>query len=248
MSRRLGKTYAHGYTRLVMENRTPVDLDFILMLAHELRAPLGIVKESVALVDDKVVGKTNEKQQKILATARKNIHRIDRIIMNVVDIFKLDEGRLELHKEKVDWVVLARRVVEMHRAAAEEKGLSLKAVFSGDRILSHADKQRILDILSHLIGNAVKFTQKGEVVLEIRQLKKTIRCSVRDTGIGVADEHVSKLFKKFAQLDWVPGGGEKGMGLGLAIAKALIELHGGSIRATSVLGKGSCFEFEIPLE
>ncbi len=230
------------------KQKNPIDLDFILMLAHELRAPLGIVKESIALVNDKVLGKTNEKQQKVLTTARKNVNRIDRIIMNIVDIFKLDEKRLELRKEPVDIVSVAKRVMDTCRAVSEPKGLALKGIFSSDEINCTADKQRIADILSHLLGNAVKFTEKGSVELEIRQLKKNIECIVRDTGIGIAKEHLPKIFDKFAQFGWVPGGGEKGMGLGLAITKGLVELHGGTIKVTSEAGKGSEFVFTIPVE
>lgn len=230
------------------KQKNPIDLDFILMLAHELRAPLGIVKESIALVNDRILGKTNEKQQKVLTTARKNVNRIDRIIMNVVDIFKLDEKRLELRKEPVDIVSVAKRVMDACRAVSEPKGLVLKGLFSSDEINCVADKQRISDILSHLLGNAVKFTEKGTVELEIRQLKKNIECSIRDTGIGIAREHVPRIFDKFAQFGWVPGGGEKGMGLGLAITKGLVELHGGTLRVTSEPGKGSEFVFTIPSE
>lgn len=229
-------------------DKTKIDLDFMLMLAHELRAPLGIVKESIALVNDRILGKTNEKQQKVLNTARKNVNRIDRLIMNMVDIFKLDENRLELKKESTDIVAIARRVLDSFRAISDPKGLTIKAVFSSDEIKCVADKQRLSDILSHLIGNAVKFTEKGSVELEIRQLKKNIECIVRDTGMGIAKEHAPHIFDKFAQFGWVPGGGEKGMGLGLAITKGLVELHGGTLRVTSELGKGSEFVFTIPQE
>jgi signal transduction histidine kinase len=229
-------------------DKTKIDLDFMLMLAHELRAPLGIVKESIALVNDRILGKTNEKQQKVLTTARKNVNRIDRIIMNVVDIFKLDENRLELRKEPVDIVAVARRVLDSFRAISDPKGLTMKAVFSSDEMMCLADKQRLSDIFSHLIGNAVKFTEKGSIELEIRQLKKNIECSVRDTGIGIAREHAPHIFDKFAQFGWVPGGGEKGMGLGLAITKGLVELHGGTLRVSSEPGAGSEFVFTIPTE
>lgn len=229
-------------------DKKPLDLDFVLMLAHELRAPLGIVKESIALVSDRILGKTNEKQQKVLTTARKNVNRIDRIIMNVVDIFKLDEKRLELRKEPVDMVVIARRAMDAVRVASESKGLLLKGVFSSDEIKCFADKQRMFDIFSHLLGNAVKFTEKGSVQIEVRRMQKNIECVVRDTGIGIAKEHVPLIFDKFAQFGWVPGGGEKGMGLGLAITKGLIELHGGSVKVESDPGKGSEFRFTIPAE
>ncbi len=229
-----------------MSNDPSEQLELILLIAHEIRAPLGIVKESIALVVDKVLGKTNEKQQHVLLTARKNVDRIDRVIMNLVDISKLDAGKMELQKESVDLMALIGQVLDSFHATADSLGLELKAVASGERVEVFVDKQRIACVLKHLVGNATKFTHEGHIEVIVERYDQGVKCTVQDTGIGISKENLSKLFGKFQQLDWVPGGGEKGMGLGLAIAKGIVELHGGQISAQSQPAKGSRFTFTLP--
>ena len=221
-------------------------LDMILLIAHEIRAPLGIVKESIALVVDKILGKTNEKQQHVLMTARRNVDRIDRIVMNLVDISKLDAGKMELHKETFDLMALVRQTLAHFRPAADAQTVELKAVAGREHVEVSADKQRIAAVLAHLVGNAVKFTHKGRIEVTLEESAGEVTCTVKDTGIGISKENLSKLFGKYQQLAWVPGGGEKGMGLGLAITKGIVELHGGRVGAQSEPGTGSEFSFILP--
>ena len=225
-----------------------VELEFVRMISHEIRAPLGIVKESVSLVLDKILGKTNEKQQHVLSIARKNINRIDQIIMGLVSISKIEAHKMELKKEPVNLTELAKQAVLdfSHRAAA--LGFPIKIISSKEKIEVQADKQRLLEVLHHLIGNAVKFTEKGAVEIRLSETDKKVECAVQDTGLGISEEYKPKIFGKFQQFGWVPGGGEKGMGLGLVISKGIIELHGGKIKMESKLGQGSTFSFEIPKE
>ena len=222
------------------------DLELILLLAHEIRAPLGIVKESISLVVDKILGKTNEKQQKVLLTARRNTDRIDRIIMNVVDLFKLEAGRLELQKLPFDLMTVMRQVTAVFQPQADAGGLKFKVISSAENLPVVADKTRIVNVLSQLVGNAIKFTEKGSVDVHLEKTSHGVVCSVHDTGIGIAPENLSRLFRKFEQFGWVPGGGEKGMGIGLAVAKGIMELHGGTITVESQLGAGSTFRFTVP--
>jgi signal transduction histidine kinase len=197
-------------------------------------------------VVDKVLGKTNEKQQHVLLTARKNVDRIDRVIMNLVDIHKLEAGRMELQKERLDLMAVVRQVLDFFHTAADARHVEFKAMSRHEKVEVFADKQRITGVLKHLVGNAVKFTHEGCIEVIVDKLPGEIKCTVIDTGIGISQENLAKLFGKFQQLDWVPGGGEKGMGLGLAIAKGIVELHGGQISAQSQPGKGSKFIFSLP--
>lgn len=221
-------------------------LDLMLLIAHEIRAPLGIVKESVSLVVDKILGKTNERQQKVLLTARRNTDRIDRIIMNVVDLFKLEEKRLELQKLPFDLMTVVRQITAQFQPVADASGLSFKVTASSETLPVVADKARVANVLSQLVGNALKFTEKGGIELSLQKAGHLVECSVKDTGIGIASENLPRLFKKFEQFGWVPGGGEKGMGIGLAVAKGIVELHGGTIAAESRLSQGSTFRFTLP--
>lgn len=207
---------------------------------------MGIVKESIALVVDKILGKTNEKQQHVLTTARRNVDRIDRVVMNLVDFYKLEAARMELQKEKFDLMGVIRKVLGSFQAQADSLGVELKAISPRESVGVNADKQRIQTALSHLVGNAVKFTSHGRVEIKVKESNGVVECAVEDTGIGISKEDRSKLFGKFQQLAWVPGGGEKGMGLGLAITKGIVELHGGQITVSSEVGKGSKFMFTIP--
>ncbi len=229
-----------------MSNEPSDPLDFILLIAHEIRAPLGIVKESIALVVDKVLGKTNEKQQHVLLTAKKNVDRIDRVIMNLVDIAKLDAGKMRLQKETMDLMSVIRHVLDSFHDTTDLLGLQLKAVAPRERVEVFADKQRVATVLKHLVGNAVKFTHQGHIEVIVEESGGEVKCAVQDTGIGISKENLPKLFGKFQQLDWVPGGGEKGMGLGLAIAKGIVELHGGRIRVENQPTKGCKFTFTLP--
>ena len=229
-----------------MPEKTENSLDLILLIAHEIRAPLGIVKESIALVVDKVLGKTNEKQQHVLLTARRNVDRIDRVVMSLVDFYKLESGRMELQKERMDLMAVVRQTLGSFQATADSQNVELKAVSPRESVEINADKQRIASVLGHLVGNAVKFTSAGRVTVRLGESNGSVECTVEDTGVGIPEENMPKLFGKFQQLGWVPGGGEKGMGLGLAISKGIVELHGGGIRAESKPGKGSAFHFTLP--
>ncbi len=229
-----------------MSEKPKSDLDLILFLAHELRAPLAIVKESIALVVDKVLGKTNDKQQVVLLTARRNVDRIDRIIMNVVDTFKLEAGRLELQKTSFDLMAVVRQVAGVFQPVADAGGVQLKVVTSHETLPITADKARLTNVFSQLVGNAFKFTRTGRVEIALKRTPDGVECKVQDTGIGIASEDMDKLFKKFEQFGWAPGGGEKGMGLGLVVCKGILDLHGGKISAQSRLGEGSTFTFTLP--
>ena len=229
------------------EQKPESDLDLILLLAHEIRAPLGIVKESISLVVDKVLGKTNEKQQEVLLTARRNVDRIDRIIMNVVDIFKLEASRLELQKTSFDLMAVVRQVAGVFQPSAAASGLEFKVTSNQESVPVNADKSRLVNVFTQLVGNALKFTRKGRVEIHVEKTAKGVQCSVTDTGIGIASEDMSKLFHKFEQFGWAPGGGEKGMGLGLAVSEGIVELHGGKITAESRPNDGSKLTFSIPL-
>ncbi len=225
-----------------------LELEFVRMISHEIRAPLGIVKESVSLVHDKILGKTNEKQQHVLSIAKKNINRIDQVVMNLVSISKIEAHKMDLKKERVDLVELVKKTVLDFSPRAAALGFPIKLISSKEKIEIMADKQRLLEALSHLVGNAVKFTEKGSVEIRLTETGSKIECAIQDTGLGISDENKPKIFGKFQQFGWVPGGGEKGMGLGLAVSKGIIELHGGKIKMESHLGQGSTFSFELPAE
>lgn len=222
--------------------------EFMLMLSHELRAPLAIVKEGVSLVLDRIVGKINGQQQQMLRLAKRNVDRLDGIIVHMLDMSKIEAGRMELKRSRVDLGRLARHAVQAHDEAARAKKLAVRATAPSEKIEVEADKERIAQVLLQLVGNAVKFTPEGgSVEVRVAPAAGGAAVTVEDSGVGIAEEDLPKVFEKFQQIAWAPGGGEKGVGLGLAVAKGIVELHGGTIRASSAgTGKGARFELRLP--
>lgn len=248
VARVIGTAIEKKQNEIKIKSVANMGLDFVSLVSHELRAPLAITKEGVSLVLDKILGKTNQKQQQVLQTARKNIDRLDQILMNMLDISRIEAGKVALKKQAFDLMDLVKQVSSVLDAKIQAKGLALKVISSQEKIELVADKKRIFQVLMHLVGNAVKFTEKGSIEITIADKQNEIECSVNDTGVGISKDNLPKIFGKFQQLGWEPGGGEKGMGLELAITKAIVELHNGQIQVESRLGKGSCFTFSLPKE
>ncbi len=237
---------------LEKKNRELLKLDtlkseFVSVVSHELRTPLSIIKEGVSLVLDGVIGSINPTQTKILITSKNNIDRLARIINSLLDISKIESGRVELKKKTVDLRVLLKNAVALFEAKAKEKGLELKVSLPEEGQLNlFVDEDRIIQVFTNLIGNSLKFTEKGHIDISLVQKDKEVEFTVSDTGIGISAEDLPKLFRKFMQFGRVAVDGEKGTGLGLSIAKGLIELHNGRIWVESESGKGTKFIFTLP--
>ncbi len=221
--------------------------EFVSTVSHELRTPLAIIKEGLSLVLDGVAGEINEKQSNVLATAKNNIDRLARIINNLLDISKIEAGKVELQMESLDIVRLARQIISSFEPGLKEKNLELRVNIPEKQIDAIVDPDKITQVFTNLIGNALKFTDRGYIEISLQEKEKEIVCIVADTGLGINKEDLPKVFSKFQQLfNRLPGPGEKGTGLGLAISKGIIELHGGKIWVESEVGKGSKFTFTIP--
>ena len=221
--------------------------DFVSIVSHELRTPLSITKEGISLVLDGITGSINPKQNKILTTSKNSIDRLARIIDSLLDISKIESGRVELKKKNVDFGILIKNVFAVFENKAKEKGLELRFNLPKEQGLDlYIDEDKIIQVFTNLIGNAIKFTEKGSIDVSLAQKEDEVEFTVSDTGIGIAAEDLPKVFNKFLQFGRTPGAGEKGTGLGLSIARGLIELHGGRIWVESELGKGAKFIFTLP--
>jgi len=221
--------------------------EFVTIVSHELRTPLSITKEGLAIVLDGFVGKLNEKQGQLLTTAKNNIDRLANIINSLLDISKIEAGKVELKRDSVDLGNLISGLVSSFSKHAREKGLELKVNLPKKQIDSYVDAEKIIQVFTNLIANALKFTKEGSVEISALEKENEVECSVADTGMGISGDDLHKVFGKFQQFDRPMGGaGEKGTGLGLSIAKALVELHHGKIWLESHLGKGSKFSFTLP--
>jgi len=230
-----------------LEKLDQLKSDFVSMVSHELRTPLSITKEGISLVLDGVTGSINPKQGKILTTSKNNIDRLARIINSLLDISKIESGRVELKKKNVDFRGLIKNVFAAFENKAKEKGLELRINLPKEQGPDlYIDEDRIIQVFTNLIGNAIKFTERGHIDVSLAQKDEEVEFTISDTGIGIAAEDLPKVFNKFLQFGRAAGAGEKGTGLGLSIAKGLIELHRGRIWVESGPGKGTKFIFTLP--
>ncbi|UCG34907.1 MAG: PAS domain-containing protein [Candidatus Omnitrophota bacterium] len=222
--------------------------EFITTVSHELRTPLTIIKEALMLLFDEITGPINEKQKEIIKKAHGTLEHLRHIIENLLDISKIDKGKLKLNYSLIDINELLLGSLESFKELAQEKRISLKHKIFKKPISIFMDAERIYQVISNLLGNAIKFTEEnGEVLLEARILQDRVRIEVLDTGIGITQKNLPKLFNKFMQSSDLTPAKRKGLGLGLSIAKDLVEKHGGEIWAESKIGVGSKFYFTLPL-
>ena len=222
--------------------------EFVAIVSHELRTPLTIIKEAASLINTQVYGKLSEKQTKIMDMAEGNIRNLEKLINNLLDISKLEAKRQEVNAVEFDACETVAALVEQLKPRAIAKKIEMTNAFdvsSAHKIFADADKFR--QIVTNLIANAVNYNKEsGKIHISGSDEGEFLRIEVSDTGIGIKEENMPKLFEKFRQFDRVPGSGPKGTGLGLAITKALVELHGGKMWAESKYGEGTKFLFTFP--
>lgn len=221
--------------------------EFTSIVSHELRTPLSVIKEAVAIVAEGMAGPLNKQQSDFLATAKRNIDRLGRLINDVLDFQKLEAMKVKFRFEKNDLNELVQEVVSGYGLTARSKGLAIETRLQVGLEPIVFDRDRITQVLSNLINNAVKFTDQGHIWLETRLEGGSVRVSVQDEGGGVKPEDLNKLFKSFSQLSNGKGA-TGGTGLGLAISKKIIDAHRGQIGVISDYGRGSTFFFTLPLE
>ncbi|MBF0253997.1 MAG: PAS domain S-box protein, partial [Candidatus Omnitrophica bacterium] len=203
--------------------------EFVSNVSHELRTPLSITREGICLVLDRILGPVGEKQEEVLQTARDNIDRLARIINNLLDISKIEAGKVELRRDLFDIRIAAQKVADAFDPTFRSRSLKMVKDVPEGPVYVFADLDRIIQVFTNLVGNALKFTQEGSVTLGIKETQKQVELWVRDTGAGIAPGDLPKVFDKFEQIGRVPGAGEKGTGLGLTIARPIVGLHGGAI-------------------
>jgi len=221
--------------------------ELISNVSHELRTPLSTIKEGIALIDDGALGPLHADQKDMLSRVKKNIDRLSRLINDLLDMSKIEAGRMELKKSSVNIPALIAEVLASFQDQAKNKKIEFTTRVERDIVPLYIDRDRISQVLTNLIANSVKFTPaNGLITVGIKDKKKEAEISVADTGIGISAKNISGLFDRFSQFNRDYGPGERGTGLGLPISKEIIELHGGRIWVESEPGMGSTFTFSIP--
>ena len=221
--------------------------EFISTVSHELRTPLTSIKGGIDLVLDGLSGDINEEQKEVLGISKKNVDRLGRIINNVLDSEKLESGRMKFDIKPHNINEIARDVYEMFALTAKNAGINLLLELDDTLPEIAFDSDKITQVLTNLISNAMNFTQKGNIVIKTSKKDEAIHVSISDTSCGIKKEDLPRVFGRFEQL--ATGGERKtgGTGLGLSISKELIEKHNGTICVESTQGKGSMFTFTLPI-
>ncbi len=221
--------------------------EFLGMAAHDLRNPLGVIRLWAESVADGLLGPVTPKQANALAVIQKHADSMLQLINDLLDISKIESGKVELRRADEDLAALLASYVEANAVLADRKGIGMILQAAPGLPNVSVDRERIGEILNNLISNALKFTRPGgKVTLSLSAEGDLLRLDVADTGLGIAPEDLPKLFQKFSQTRTKSTAGERGTGLGLAIVKKLVELHGGGISVSSILGQGTTFSLTLP--
>lgn len=233
------------------QNRKLQELDtlksnFVNAISHDLRTPLTSIKGYAEFLEDEVGGSLNPAHHEFVRQIQQSASRLEHLVDDLLDFARMDAGTFKLSLKPTDLGALARGVIASLKPLADDAHVAIVDTLPAESLRGIFDAARIERVLMNLIGNALKFTGSGGRI-EVRGCVDgaQVRCEIRDTGIGIAPEDVSKLFQRFSQLS--PGMRQaNGTGLGLSISKALVDAHGGTIGVESAPGKGSMFWFTLP--
>jgi len=220
--------------------------EFVSMVSHELRTPLTIIRGAVSQVVDGIYGDISAQQKEKLLMAVRNTDILRRIIDDLLDLAKLEAHEVKLNKQRFNLVDLVKEVHANFSSLTQQKGLDFKIHYSKDIMEIEADRDRIVQVLTNLVGNALKFTEKGKIEIIVKDHDDHLECAVVDTGDGISEDDLKKVFGRFQQFGHSHGTTREGTGLGLSICKSIMELHKGTIHVESHLGKGSKFIFTLP--
>lgn len=220
--------------------------EFVSIVSHELRTPLTSIRGSLGLLEGGVAGAMTPKAIELTRIARTNADRLIRLINDILDLEKMESGRMELRRRRLDLAEVCDAVVEELRGIAAGAGVTVQVEAAVDAKV-RADSDRIHQVITNLLSNAIKFSSDGDVVrLAIsNSAGGRVRLAVHDQGPGISNRDLDRLFQKFSQLDSSSSRAKMGSGLGLVIAKSIVEGHGGRIWVESELGTGSMFAFEL---
>ncbi|MFT7624483.1 MAG: signal transduction histidine kinase, partial [Myxococcota bacterium] len=221
--------------------------EFLSVISHELRTPLTSIRGSLGLLEAGVLGALPDEAQEIVGIARSNTERLVQLINDILDLEKLDAGRVELRLEDIsvlDVVASAARDLEI---VAAQAGARLVCAEIAADVRVRGDRDRLVQVLTNLVSNAIKYSPTGGTVeLRVAAVADAVRVTVTDEGPGVPEAERERLFRKFAQGDSSDTRQKSGTGLGLAISKAIVEQHGGRIGLDPTGPGGACFWFELP--
>ncbi|EPX57420.1 GAF sensor signal transduction histidine kinase [Cystobacter fuscus DSM 2262] len=219
--------------------------DFLAMVSHDLRTLLGgIAMRAAMLVKNASADEAGQRTRRDAESIQHFTARMNRLIGDLLDVASIEAGRLSVEPRPEDAIRLVRETVEVFQPSASARGISLDSEVARDSLLARFDHERILQVLANLLSNAIKFTPEGgRISIRVEPSEAEVRFSVMNTGPGIAEENLGRIFERFWQ---VLASDRRGMGLGLYISKCIVEAHGGRIWAESKPDAGSTFFFTLP--
>lgn len=220
--------------------------EFLAMLSHELRSPIAPIQNSLYILDR--ADPDSQQSRNARDIIGRQVTHLTHIVDDLLDVTRIANGKVELQREKLNLSELVKRTVEDYRDLTNRRHIDLNVVVADEPLIVEADGTRISQVIGNLLTNAAKFTQaEGHITITVRGNEKKVRVSVKDTGSGIAPELLPTIFKPFTQASQSLARTEGGLGLGLAVVKGIVELHGGSLSVESTLNVGTEFTIELPL-
>ena len=221
--------------------------EFMATVSHELRTPLTSINMAIDILSQEVLGLVNERQRDMLSTAKDDCERLTKLVRELLDLSRLESGKYEMKRETVNLRTLVEEALKPLRLQFREKGIQVETDISPTTPDVPGDQQQLSWVMTNLVSNALRYTpENGKVIIHSEIENDSVRISVADSGRGIPADAIEMIFDKFVQVkqatDSMPGS----VGLGLAIAKEVVEAHGGRIWVESIVGKGSTFHFTIP--
>ena len=229
------------------ESANRVKSAFLAGMSHELRTPLNSIIGFTGIILNELVGPLNLEQKKQLKMVKGSSHHLLNLINDVLDISKIEAGELKVFCEPFSIRNVVNQVAASLLPMAEQKGLALSVKIAPEVEMVASDERRIRQVFINLVNNAIKFTEKGVVKIVCRRQDSRIQVAVTDSGIGIRDEDLDKLFKPFQQLDTGTSRRYEGTGLGLSVCKRILDILGGTIGVKSQFGKGTTVTVTLPL-
>ena len=216
---------------------------FVATVSHELKNPLSVIKMNLFNMLIGVAGQINDTQKQTLEVCRNVIDRMTRLINDFLDIYKIEAGMVEIKRKLFNFVEIVEKQIKEFEVKLNEKRIKLLKEALNNDIAVWADEDKIMQVVNNLLSNAIKHTsEEGKIILKIFPTESFVRLECIDTGPGIPDDKINKIFDKFGKLNI----DKEGTGLGLSITKDIVEMHKGKIWVESQLGKGSKFIVVLP--
>ncbi len=225
--------------------------EFVSVASHELRTPLAAIKNAVQLILTGKTGAINETQVKFLSMAERNITRLMNILNDLLNLSRIESGKMQMKFQELDLRAIIQFILSSFQAQVDGKSIALKMEVPEKVPAVYGDHEKVEQILTNIVGNAVKFTPEGgQILVSVKPFNEGVNVmaiAVQDSGIGIPPDQLDKIFEKFHQVEGSLQRSVGGTGLGLAITKGLVEAQQGKIFVESEVGKGSTFTFTLPI-